>query len=120
MRKLKSILVLFLVSIAVLISGCTNPQSSSMEEAKYVVEHLPDCEKVINYLCISSGISFDPTTQDPSLCGSDPKICDGRPIVVHEIIYKKKGPPGFCLVLLNDDKPPKVVAKIDIGDPPKK
>ena len=117
MKMLRIVFVLFLVGVAMLMSGCTNKQSSSMEEAKYVVEHQPDCEKVTNYLNISSGSGLVPP-DDPLLYRSDPKIAEGQLVVIHEIIYKKKGLPEFCLVLLDDEKPPKIVAKIDIGKEP--
>ncbi len=120
MRKIVHFIALLLAVVLITI-GCTNLQSSSKEEAKYVVFSLPDCEKIIQYLNISSGRATFGDAKDPFLLDSDPKIAEGNPVIIHEIIYKKKGEEKYALVLLDDDRPPKIVKNINIGgDPPKK
>ena len=91
--------------------GCTNDQNSSMEEAKYVIEQLPDFQKHIQYFSISSGrAAMEPG--DPFIRRSDPKLSgkDSKTCFIHVVIYEDKQ--GLRhLVFLDDSRPPKIVAK---------
>ncbi|MBI4709201.1 MAG: hypothetical protein HY764_03300 [Candidatus Portnoybacteria bacterium] len=110
----KIALFIVLLSLSALILACTNLQSSSEEEARFVVSSLSDCDRIIQYLNIRSGRAID-TPNDPFIGGSNPMITEESSVIVHEIIYKKKGEEKYALVLLDDDRPPKIVKNIDIG-----
>ncbi len=113
MKTKKNYLVVIVLLITVIIVGfgCSNFQNSSMEEAKYVIEQLPEFKRHVQYFAISSGRSFS-IPSDPCIYKSLPELfreTHGEgPDFVHMNIYENKN--GLlCLALLNDSRPPKII-----------
>ena len=105
--------VLFFIIVICFIAGCANDQASSMEEAKYVVLKLPDFKEFIQYLSVRAigGPILDPT--DPQINQSDPELAKKGTIFIHEIIYKTKED-KIKLVLMDDNRPPAIIATIEV------
>ena len=103
MRKITS---LFLVLVVIGIVGCGNTQYSSKEDALYQVINLPDFKETIQYFSVEStalGIPVAPNIKEaiPEFKGAN---------FIHMIIYKTKEG-KFKIVLLNDDRPSKIVGE---------
>jgi len=110
MKKVSLFVVLLFV---VAIVACANTQSSSIEEAKYTVEHQSDFQEIIQYFSVEA-VGLPPIPANPPrIYKSDPEFVKQYTNFIHEIIYKTKSG-SFKLVLLNDDKPPKIVATKEI------
>ncbi len=110
MKRLGAIAVLLLVIVVAAVAGCSSLQNSSAEEAKFVVEHLSDFQGHAQYFSVESKASIASwSAEQPSIYKSEPPLQDGAEKFVHEIIYKTKSD-GLKLVLLNDERPPKIIA----------
>lgn len=103
MKKLRLILVVLFIFFA----ACSNRQLSSINEAKYIIEHSADFQEFVQYLSVESiGI----LSADPSIYKAEPSFGNQKnKEFVHVIIYKTKSN-SFKLVLLNDNRPPEVIA----------
>ena len=110
---MKKIQIIIALSFMVMFTACgTNIQKSSMEEARYSIERLPDFQKLIQYFSVESNcFPWAPATT-PTVYQSDPELAKERTAFIHGIIYKTKDE-NFKLVLLNDSRPPKIVATKD-------
>lgn len=109
MKIIKLILVLGLVLL--MITGCSNIQESSKDEAKFVVQNLPDFQEFVQYLSVKTAGNINPAPSAPTVHQSDPPMQFQKDDVscVHEIIYKTKSG-SFKLLLLNDNRPPKITS----------
>lgn len=108
MKKGKLIMLLLLLAFSIV--GCgKNIQDSSAEEAKYVVLHLPDFKEFIQYFSIQSTGSNFSLVYLPQTYQSEPKLTEKNKEFVHQIIYKNKDE-ELTLVLMDDSRPPKIIA----------
>ena len=111
-------IVVLLITIIIMNFGCTNIQSSSMEEAKYTVQQLPNFQKHIQYFSVSSGSAFTTpvTINDPFINKFDPKLPSvetSEVSFVHVIIYENKQGSKW-LTLLDDSRPPKIIIRKEL------
>jgi hypothetical protein len=81
-----------------------------MEEAMYVVAKQVDFQENIQYFSIDSGDQLGIVCEDPGLYQSSPKLGEPHVSIIHIIIYKNKNE-NYFLVLLDDSRPPQIVAK---------
>ncbi len=120
----------FLV-LLVCCAGCTNNQSSSLEEAQYVASQQLDFGSLIQAISVSSGITLI-LSEDPFLWQTNPEMKSVENSFVHLIIYETKDPMDALqittmsgvrkktvnkkcyLLILNDERPPKIVIKKEI------
>jgi PBP1b-binding outer membrane lipoprotein LpoB len=110
MKKLVTVVILLVVALVV--GGCSSHQSSSKEEAKFVIQNLPDFQEFVQYLSVETTSNIDPYPTKPTVYQSAPllQFQEGQGKgCVHEVIYKTKSG-SFKLVLLKDDRPPKITA----------
>jgi hypothetical protein len=106
MKKLCVVVALLIIfSVA---GSCANIQRSSMEEAQFVVRSLPDFKKEIQYFSVESWAIAFPVF--PGVYQSTPELIKGRTHrLIHVIIYKTKAN-DYKLLLLDDSRPPKIIA----------
>ena len=94
-------------------SGCSGWQNSSKEEACLVAQKLSDFKEIVQYFSVEKNTSYFPlpVTYTPLIGQSDPplEIEGGKRSFVHVIIYRMIGG-GYTLLLLDDSRPPKIVA----------
>lgn len=122
-------------------TGCTNTQSSSLEEAQYVASQQPDFGSLIQAISVSSGEAISLfLSKDPYLQQTNPKmeLESGATVgnrssnFVHLIIYeakyflnaspittvggiqKKTANKKCYLLILDDSRPCRIVAKKEI------
>lgn len=107
--KMKKNYLFIIVVLLTMTIGCTNSQNSSMEEAIFVAQKLPNFKKNIQYFSISSGYSFI-APEDPFINKSLPEKQNKDILFVHIVIYEKKQG-GQEIVFLDDSRPPKIVLK---------
>ena len=107
MRTIASFL--FFLILVLFVTGCSNHQDSSLEEAQASIQRLEDFGELVEILNIRSGITVGLNPDDPYLLGSYPALegsaSDSR--VVWVAVYKTKDE-SFKIVTLDDTRPPKV------------
>jgi len=101
-----SCVLLFIVALVALTAGCSTTLSSSEQEAFYVIEHQPDFQKIEKYFSVRCLALLGPT--DPVIKGK----LEENTHFVHEVIYRTKSG-SFKLVLLDDNRPPKIISEIE-------
>lgn len=111
MKKSAGFVVLFVLFLIAGV-GCTNYQSSSMEEAKWVVEHEKDFKKHLQYFSVSSGnfmFGISLYLGDPYIYKSDPeiKLKSHSDRFIHVIIYETLSK-RLKIAFLDDNRPPKI------------
>lgn len=103
MKKTKLILAIL---IALSFTACSNGQRTSAPEAKYLVEHLPDFQELVQYASVQI-IGIFPGR--PTIYESDPVLGDKGAKFIHQIIYRTKSG-SFKLLFINDQRPPVIIA----------
>ena len=108
MKSIKLLIIALLVFSAI---GCSNYQESSTQEAEYVVEHQKDFGVTLASLNVKGwmiGVGF---MIDPDVIDTMSKSNKRSINTVHILVYETKSGQKK-LVLLNDNRPPKIVYKI--------
>lgn len=98
--------LLILVLLFTVVTACSKQTDSSTEEARYVVQQMPDFKELIQYFSVRSGRCIGVPLAPPWIEYSDPKM--EKNWFVHAVIYKTKNN-TFKLILLDDSRPPKIV-----------
>lgn len=98
--------------VAIFAGGCASNQDSSKEEAKFVVEKLPDFQELTLYLAVQVRSTVDPA-QKPRIKESEPALEDNNRAFIHEAVYKTKSG-TYKIVFLDDSRPPKIIATREI------
>lgn len=112
-KKMKKLFPLVIILSAVFLASCSSNQNSSEAEAKYFVEHLDDFQQFVQYFSVESkGNILSWAPDPPNVYKSEPALKDEGKNFVHEIIYKTKNG-SFKFVVLNDDRPSKVIATVE-------
>jgi hypothetical protein len=105
MKKIKCLCFIVAFFFLIICAGC----HSSMEEALYVIQKLPDFQETIQCFTASSDGFIN---ENPFLIEQMPKVVDnnGNYRFRYIAIYKTKNS-SFKLVLLSDLRPPNVVVE---------
>lgn len=110
--EMKQFISMFFVAL-LLLAGCSNIQRSSVNEAKYIIEHEEDFGTILEVFQLESGILGIGLATDPVVRSFKGDLARNNDpfFAVHAIVYRTKNG-RINLVFLSDTRPPKIVKRV--------